>query len=101
MLNRLLDRLRGRSTTAEGRNGRPKYCLNEKALHRVFEYPDPAIPNERNLIRREAGEIHLPGGRIVAEDPMGDGSYPSYFGYDADGRVCCLVSDFGHMNQPQ
>lgn len=25
---------------------------------------------------------------------LGDGSYPSYFGYDAEGRVCCLVTDF-------
>ena len=31
---------------------------------------------------------------IIFSAGIGDGSYPSYLGYDMDGNVCRLVSDF-------
>lgn len=31
---------------------------------------------------------------IVFSSGVGDGTYPSYFGYDADGNVVCLATDF-------
>jgi hypothetical protein len=31
---------------------------------------------------------------IVFSSGYGDGAYPSFFGFDADGRVCQLVTDF-------
>ena len=30
---------------------------------------------------------------------FGDGSYPSYWGYDVDGNVVCLVTDFGLLSE--
>jgi hypothetical protein len=30
---------------------------------------------------------------------FGDGSYPSYWGYDVDGNVVCLVTDFGLLTE--
>ena len=32
---------------------------------------------------------------IVFSSGDGDGTYPSYFGYDVDGNVLCLATDFG------
>ena len=33
---------------------------------------------------------------IIAFSPgEGDGTYPSYFGYDTDGNIVCLATDFG------
>ncbi len=32
---------------------------------------------------------------IVFSSGEGDGTYPSYFGYDAEGNVLCLATDFG------
>lgn len=32
---------------------------------------------------------------ITFSSGEGDGTYPSYFGYDADGNVLCLATDFG------
>jgi len=32
---------------------------------------------------------------IVFSSGYGDGAYPCYFGYDADGEVVCLATDFG------
>jgi hypothetical protein len=30
---------------------------------------------------------------------FGDGGYASYFGKDAESRVCCLVTDFGILGE--
>lgn len=32
---------------------------------------------------------------LVFSSGEGDGTYPSYFGYDADGNAVCLATDFG------
>ena len=32
---------------------------------------------------------------ILFSSGLGDGYYPSYFGYDRDGSVVCLATDFG------
>jgi len=32
---------------------------------------------------------------LVFSSGEGDGAYPSYFGYDADGNAICLATDFG------
>ncbi len=31
---------------------------------------------------------------LMFSSGFGDGRYPSYFGYDQNGQVCCLVTDF-------
>jgi hypothetical protein len=35
-----------------------------------------------------------PDNVLIFRSGMGDGFYPSYFGYDAQGQVVCLVTDF-------
>lgn len=32
---------------------------------------------------------------IAFSSGLGDGVYPSYFGYDENNEICCLVTDFG------
>lgn len=36
---------------------------------------------------------------VLFSSGFGDGRYPSYFGYDQDDRVCCLVTDFLIIDQ--
>ncbi len=36
------------------------------------------------------------GANIIAfSSGWGDGCYASYWGYDADGKIACLITDFG------
>jgi len=37
---------------------------------------------------------------VVFESGIGDGRYASYWGFDAEGRVACLVTDFGLLGGP-
>jgi len=36
-----------------------------------------------------------PSNIIIFSSGEGDGTYPSYFGYDDDGNILCLATDFG------
>ena len=53
--------------------------VHQAGMKMVDFQPDTA--RSSNIITFSSGE--------------GDGTYPSYFGYDADGNVLCLATDFG------
>ncbi len=40
-------------------------------------------------------DVEPPTNIITFSSGEGDGTYPSYFGYDADGDALCLATDFG------
>lgn len=44
-----------------------------------------------------AGGLNL----IAFSSGYGDGGYPSYFGIDAQGEPCCLVTDFFLLDEPK
>lgn len=50
-------------------------------LDRAWANVRPDADREENIICFRSG--------------FGDGSYPSFFGFDANGQVCQLVTDFG------
>jgi len=69
----------------------------------VAQLPDHYYADLRRLLEAQPNfpaVANLPldsttGANIIAfSAPSGDGPYASYWGYDAQGTICCLVTDF-------
>lgn len=69
----------GPAGAAEGEGVKPTYYLNEKILNLVFMAGESMAVDGGTLIRKDAGELNLPGGQIVACDVVGPCNYSAHF----------------------
>jgi hypothetical protein len=52
--------------------------------------PPPVVPGARTVVVDESTGANI----VTVESGWGDGAYPTFVGYSADGRVACFVTDF-------
>lgn len=71
------------------------------AMHTLMASPDIYAWLQEQVSQAGMKMVDFQTGSAVPANIMtfssgeGDGTYPSYFGYDADGNILCLTTDFG------